>query len=1184
MLLKFFILGQLFLDSGTENVAVREIIHPDYVIEGRVLEWGYADKSIPVPSGLYQGGDMRVKFADTDLRWRDVVVEEPLIRRFLQLKIVQEGTSEAAVQPFVTMEIFDAETSAGAIEIFGRDITFAWIDELIPGLINRTNFPDLMDGIDEAFMPIIFGILESVPVGSPPSPQGVLKLPRMTLTRWGVAQHPIEGVTAVYRKHVDEGEFTIFPQGSPPEWDVVEEVHVIDGLSYTLTFLDFAVDQDPGMEVRVDVHGANFRGNFGSMTAVSGIGALQDFIDCGINLLYAFLRSETRIARFDVDSFAEARTTLATLIDDSPPTGYKCDGAITRSVTKREVLAWWLTSAEMDLFVNRYGQIAVNLTTETDPARPLFSQGPVFDPDSDNSLIVINSLRQRLANPHINRLRYNYALNYYDPDEFSKKNVFDNEADQLALGGDASPPNPDIIEGTCEFRFVRDSATAAHVASRRMAFLALGSYRLEWQMPLPEVFDDLELAALVGISHRQGLSPGGYINKEVKVTGLTYDLDRLLCTVRGILRVPQEVEPEEACGSLTGSLAGLWSHNSLVGPHAGLTADEIYGVFKDPDNTSRIFVAKSEDGGEVWTRINDTFPTLTNIVASHVSKPDNTGGIIIAIQEAVTGRVSYSRLLKSTDTWDVLNEQVTASTTTTNAMVDIVDRATGVPAILYAGDVENVSGSDRLRCKLKWRTGVGTWSSEIQIGDNGLAHSNTPSRVVAGTNLRLQCFFNEDPGTFVGSTPDLCIQTVRADDSLSSVNVWLFTGLLGGTPQGFVGDPTSHLQGSDMKILIPFKWGGEFADAIFTDADNVPTTDEFPVPPSCVVAACEAIYESPFVAISAQCCFRSVAIPDEPGNFSLHAVAFGLALFSRTWLFYKEGAFGVMTPSSAFNFQCGPYVDPGPLVSQEMGADIQRFGEFYYVRSFMASGIGIAFNQVKTVNLPVYEDIEISDWIIECDHPAAPMQIAISGNDPFISLASPIVLGAQTTLVGWYYLTSAINNYNPIWGQNGTNEIYYGSGTVSGKVEIVKGGTTIFRSSSSVSANGPHFLVIVDDGSAIKAYYDNVDMGNVIGGYTSLSGMTISRLNQGENANNFNGRYDELAVFSRALSSEERTALYNSGVGVRGDVAVAPFNLGLTAMWHFDEGGGLVAGDYADNGHHGTLTDGPTWIAGHVPL
>lgn len=205
---------------------------------------------------------------------------------------------------------------------------------------------------------------------------------------------------------------------------------------------------------------------------------------------------------------------------------------------------------------------------------------------------------------------------------------------------------------------------------------------------------------------------------------------------------------------------------------------------------------------------------------------------------------------------------------------------------------------------------------------------------------------------------------------------------------------------------------------------------------------------------------------------------------------------------------------------------------------------------------------------------------APSANNAKITF-SPITLGATTTYVGWYYLTNAVNNYNPIAGSNGSNEIYYGSGDSAGKVGIVKSGSTIFQSTAVVVANAWHFLVIRDTGAALQAKYDDVDMGNSVGPYTSLSGMSISRTNQGQNGNNFKGRMQCVAIFNRSLSDAECTALYNAGAGLYVDSLVAPYDTGLTIGLPLNEGVGFFTKDVSSNNNDGTLVV-QQWGVGHI--
>jgi hypothetical protein len=76
----------------------------------------------------------------------------------------------------------------------------------------------------------------------------------------------------------------------------------------------------------------------------------------------------------------------------------------------------------------------------------------------------------------------------------------------------------------------------------------------------------------------------------------------------------------------------------------------------------------------------------------------------------------------------------------------------------------------------------------------------------------------------------------------------------------------------------------------------------------------------------------------------------------------------------------------------------------------------------------------------------------------------------------------------------------------------------------------------------------------------------------------FTGDIDEARIYTKALSTDEIAAHYNSGNGQYGQQEA---NLG--AGWHFDEGSGTSASDYSGNGKTGTLTNGATWTAGKVP-
>jgi hypothetical protein len=186
----------------------------------------------------------------------------------------------------------------------------------------------------------------------------------------------------------------------------------------------------------------------------------------------------------------------------------------------------------------------------------------------------------------------------------------------------------------------------------------------------------------------------------------------------------------------------------------------------------------------------------------------------------------------------------------------------------------------------------------------------------------------------------------------------------------------------------------------------------------------------------------------------------------------------------------------------------------------------------------------------------------ISAQD-FGLLANPITLDATSTLAAWLWShgPATLDNYSPIFACDqpggGDSQIYYGDGGNPKKLTVIKSGARILISTSDLPAANAawHLLIVTDDGAALKAYVDDVDIGNSVGAYTSMSTMRIVRTNQGINSNNFGGFFSQMAIWNVALSASERAALYNNGSGILGNVGRAPFNNGgLVAGWNFNEG------------------------------
>lgn len=554
----------ILLDFGNEHVSDRQVNSPSSAnYEPFVVSWGVFENSIPSPAGLPIVGDAKFKLAESQARkWRDLFSHQTPRRRKVVLWALFEGESLAFRQtspleprtPFFTGEIVDAIFNADrSIDITCRDTVFAWIDEPIPAMITKDIYPGLLDRFEGQFLPIVTGMVRTDEELSSPdqrNKRGQIALPQMgwndeTGDRWGIAAHPCTRVV-VYRKveltvSSNSALTSSFGDGTQiEEWELVDPGEYTETLIPITAFgiqmyhhvIDFFVLQADGTELRADIDGPDFRGNWEGLAEVgtpvgsplvppTGGTALRNAIDFFINMTYFVMsKAGVSIDVFDTDDIIALREKFESL-------GIKCDGAITKPITCREWLAQFLISFNLDMWQKRNGKISLNYTDEENIDRTIYTE---------TDLILENTFSERLPEKPYNQYQFRYKYNYAD-DAWGTWGLLDT-LDQSVL---AIIDVPKIEKEVVDLQFVRDDATAITVTTHRSEFQALGSYSQEWKLPLPEVRVDLELSSLIGVTHRMGLETGGYVNREVKVLKMRHDLDNLVTTVSGVLRVPQIV-------------------------------------------------------------------------------------------------------------------------------------------------------------------------------------------------------------------------------------------------------------------------------------------------------------------------------------------------------------------------------------------------------------------------------------------------------------------------------------------------------------------------------------------------------------------------------------------------------------------------------------------------------------------
>jgi len=147
----------------------------------------------------------------------------------------------------------------------------------------------------------------------------------------------------------------------------------------------------------------------------------------------------------------------------------------------------------------------------------------------------------------------------------------------------------------------------------------------------------------------------------------------------------------------------------------------------------------------------------------------------------------------------------------------------------------------------------------------------------------------------------------------------------------------------------------------------------------------------------------------------------------------------------------------------------------------------------------------------------------------------------------------------------------------------------------TVSVGKWQHLAMVWDGSSLTLYKDRVAL------FLTTSG-TVTAIWDGDHAvdretsigaegrdedQNWDGKIDEVRVYSRALSAGEIKQLYNQGVGARvAKTQDTQLTTDLEGYWSFNGAdiyeSGTVAADKSGNGNNGTINGGATTVPGKI--
>lgn len=214
----------------------------------------------------------------------------------------------------------------------------------------------------------------------------------------------------------------------------------------------------------------------------------------------------------------------------------------------------------------------------------------------------------------------------------------------------------------------------------------------------------------------------------------------------------------------------------------------------------------------------------------------------------------------------------------------------------------------------------------------------------------------------------------------------------------------------------------------------------------------------------------------------------------------------------------------------------------------------------------------------------------------------------KTLTLSVWFKTSSASGKNLIGmedAQTGTGSTAYdrklwiGS---DGKIRFGMYTTTSYIATSLTALNDGlwHHAVGIStgDNGTVSLYIDGTlqESSSISGTIYTYSGTSYWRIGSYRSSGTwtngsdgyYTGQLDEIRIYNRALTVAEIKSQYDLGAPDKGNTSVSqPQGTGrldsdLVGYWKLDENTGTSAADSSTNGNTGTLTNGPTWIAGQI--
>jgi hypothetical protein len=173
------------------------------------------------------------------------------------------------------------------------------------------------------------------------------------------------------------------------------------------------------------------------------------------------------------------------------------------------------------------------------------------------------------------------------------------------------------------------------------------------------------------------------------------------------------------------------------------------------------------------------------------------------------------------------------------------------------------------------------------------------------------------------------------------------------------------------------------------------------------------------------------------------------------------------------------------------------------------------------------------------------------------SITAPaITMGSQLTVSVWESSTVSSGQYAMVFNDNGVDGFAvvknYQSGGTQDEVTLnMRNGSPTGRLDCHATTDDGlwHNIIFTYDGAAMRCYIDGVARESQASTGDTLTASTV-KIGAGSGYSNFNGKMDDVRIYSRALSPNDVKQLYATGASKLGQSSGA--SSGLVVYWPFD--------------------------------